>query len=175
MSTGSQPIVLSAADPAFASLTQPFVQMCCEAAAYCFEANGHLSPARLRLLGADRPAERIEWRRPMSHAVATYKDHDFAVEHAAYAVAIALLHREYGFGSIARARKGKHYDFWIKKPGAGYHFGGERSMRVEVSGIFCGSGRVNGRLRAKLKQMARQSVPLAGLAMVAEFGSPLVA
>ena len=73
------------------------------------------------------------------------------------------------------ARKGKHYDFWIKKPGAGYHFGGERSLRVEVSGIFCGSGRVNGRLRAKLRQMARQSVPLAGLAMVAEFGSPLVA
>ena len=168
-----EPIPLNPSNEAFRQLTPYFGGMCCEAAAYCLSENGHRVPTSAALPGCNPPRAVFEWVAPSAQADATYRDRDVAAEHGAYALAIALLHRLHGYRVIERSAKGTGFDFWLGRLSGGLPFNDR--TRLEVSGIFSGKSRVASRLKRKLAQMTPSDSSARGLAVVAEFGGPMVA
>ncbi|WP_162600933.1 hypothetical protein [Paraburkholderia sp. C35] len=166
-------IRLDADNRAFEALTPYFGAMCCEAASFCFEQNGHPVPTRAALSGCEAPHAHFHWSSPPVQATATYRDKDVAAENGAYAVAIAVLNHVHGYKVVERSAKGTGFDFWIGMAQGDLPF--QSTMRLEVSGIFEGQSRVSSRLKSKLKQMAPSDGRGEGLAVVAEFGKPIVA
>ncbi|BCZ79064.1 hypothetical protein PTKU64_27390 [Paraburkholderia terrae] len=166
-------IQLEADNGAFEALTPYFGAMCCEAASYCFEQNGHAVPTQAALSGCETPHAHFHWTPPPAQAVATYRDKDVAAENGAYAVAIAVLNHIHGYKVIERSAKGTGFDFWVGATEGDLPF--QNKVRLEVSGIFDGQSRVNSRLRSKLNQMAPSDGSGSGFAVVAEFGRPTVA
>jgi hypothetical protein len=173
MSAHFDAISLCPSDSAFDNLTHSFCGMCCEAAAYCLESNGHTSPTTLVVEDTVPASSQLRWNSLPISAPATYGDHDVAAENGAYAVAIALVHHKHRHQAVERASKGGGFDFWVANLDAELPF--ERSARLEVSGIFQDASRVKSRLAQKLRQVKRRNDDTRHFAVVAEFSTPLVA
>lgn len=173
MPNAVEPIDLSTENAAFSQLTPHYGGMCCEAAAYCFQQNGHSAPTATTLQGCGESSVKLQWEEPTATAAATYGDRDVAAENGAYAVAIAVINRFHGYQVIERSAKGTGFDFWLGNDSSDLPFNG--LARLEVSGIFSGSSRVSARLTKKLDQMHPTDTLATGFAVVAEFGAPIVA
>lgn len=148
--------------------------MCCEAAAFCLNENGHVAPTETQCQGGSVTPLQLSWQQPPATAAATYRDRDVAAEQGAYAVAIALVNHLYGLDVIERSAKGTGFDFWV---GAGEtnELSFDNLARLEVSGIFNGPTKVASRLGQKLGQMSPTDHVATGFAVIAEFGAPSLA
>lgn len=94
-----------ATNGAFDALTPCYGEMCCEAASFCFEQNGHPSPTKVVVSGSDRTQVHFRWASPAAQAAATYRDKEVAAENGAYAVAIALLNHLHGYRVVERSSR----------------------------------------------------------------------
>ncbi|MCC8469010.1 hypothetical protein [Xanthomonas phaseoli] len=159
------------------SLTEEWGRAICQAAAHCMTERSHASGVELCSEGMGSPNFSVNWA-PFKDAAkveATWSDLQVAVEHGAYAIALATIDVEYGLKVVQRSAKGTGFDFWVRDPAKpGILMQG--AERVEVSGILSGTkSDVSGRLGEKLKQMNQSSsMGLPGHAVVVEFGRPLV-
>lgn len=158
-------------------LTKEWGEAICQAAAHCMTENAHASGVELRSDGMGLPNFKILWA-PFKDATkvkATWFDAQVAVEHGAYAIALAAIDIQYGLKVVQRSAKGTGFDFWVKDP-AKTGFLMQGAERVEISGILSGTkSDVSGRLTEKIRQMDQSaSMKLPGHAVVVEFGAPQV-
>lgn len=163
--------------PSLGSLTEEWGAAICQAAAHCMTEKTHNSGVELHSSGMGLPNFEVSWA-PFRDAVrvkATWFDSQVAVEHGAYAIALATIDIQYGLKVVQRSAKGTGFDFWVRDPSkAGLMMQG--AERVEVSGILNGTkSQVTGRLNEKIKQMDQSAfMGLPGHAVVVEFGAPQI-
>ena len=129
---------------------------CAGAAATSFEQAGHAPGCEMGVDGACRTSMNVAWPAapdPQQQR-RTWNDADEAAEHGAYGVAALLVDGLTDYTVWERAKKGKGFDFWLRKKGdeGGALFQG--AARMEVSGIGPrSSGSVSTRVSRKSKQM----------------------
>ncbi|MGV7167663.1 hypothetical protein [Xanthomonas citri] len=163
--------------PFLGNLTKEWGAAICQAAAHCMTENSHASGVELHSDGMGTPNFEVSWApfNDPEKVSATWFDLQVAVEHGAYAIALATIDVEYGLKVVHRSAKGTGFDFWVRDP-AKTGFLMQDAECVEVSGILSGTrSTVSGRLAEKLNQMNQSSSPgLPGHAVVVEFGVPQV-
>lgn len=168
--------------PGMPGLTPARANSFVEAAAVCFEENGHFESAQMSVAVAspNRWRDRIEaedlhlkYPRTSKQVRTTNKDLQDAAEDGACAVAISIVHRLFSLLVLERSYKGTGFDYWIgRKETEGF----QGMERLEVSGILSGNeSDIKGRVKRKLEQVARgseQNSSLPQCIVVVEFGRP---
>lgn len=150
-----------------------FGATCAEAAAICFEDQGHQSPVEMRISGLNADTVMIDWQPLDAIAKRFNADEEVATEYGAYAIAALLMPYLTGLTVIERSIKGKGlgFDFWLGAIDDNQLF--QRKARLEVSGIRHGSdSQLKYRVTMKLEQIAPSDSTAPGYVCVVEFGTP---
>jgi hypothetical protein len=168
--------------PGMPGLTPARATSFVEAAAVCFEENGHFESAEMSVAVANPNQWRertksedfhLKYPRTSNQVRSTNKDLQDAAEEGACAVAISIVLRLFSLQVLERSYKGTGFDYWI---GQEETEGLQGMERLEVSGILSGSETdVKGRVKKKLEQVARGSEQTSNLpqcVVVVEFGRP---
>jgi len=142
-----------------------------EAACVCLEQRGHLPGTKLELGGDFEGVVFLNWTRLDPSVFESWVNLEETVEEAAYGLAILTLSLITPYEIIRQSAKGSKVDFWCAEKGGGYPF--QNAIKLEVSGILNGTmGQINFRLKEKSIQAESGEQPY--IALVAEFGRPMV-
>ena len=102
----------------------------------------------------------------------SWADLEDATEKGAYGIAALLVVQLTDFTVVARARKGRGFDYWLGPKNA-EPFLFQNTSRLEVSGIRDGDEyELNRRVRMKIVQVKPDSRKLPSFVVVVEFGRP---
>ena len=146
-------------------------QFLVEAAAVCFDSQGHKAPASLSTEGDYVCAYEVSWPPVDDQVRRTHNDLQTATEHGACGVACALAPDATGLDVVLQAKKGGGFDYWLGKGTGDAPFAD--SARLEVSGILKGSSTVvAARVSQKLRQTDLSDGKLPAYAIVVEFSHP---
>lgn len=162
---------LSTLENGFPCVTGAFGRGCAEAAAVCFEDQGHSDTADLDIKGKYRKVFRVTWPRVTEQISRCWNDLEVTTEHGAYGIAFLLIKELTGYTVIERSRKGTGFDYWL---GYDSEYPFQNKARLEVSGIRNGPGReVTARVRAKLGRTNRSNTSLPFFVIIVEFSQPI--
>lgn len=164
-------------------LSSSYMVLLCDTAAYCLQKSSGQVPIGMISVSDSRRLDRkfsIDWDEilpiDMPDAEAAYADKKEVVEYGAYAVTLAYLSAVRGIHAVARtASTGVGFDFYLNTRLAPGPIIAGPIDRLEVSGIFSNPQRLLGRLRAKLKQALKLTIPGTARAAVVEFSEPRLA
>jgi hypothetical protein len=152
-----------------------FGSTCAEAAAVCFDQQGHPDPVTLQVGTPTQLCEfAITWEAIDDTIRRFNADQEVATEYGAYAIAALTVPKLTGLSIIERSVKGKNFgfDFWlgsVKDSDSLF----QRKARLEVSGIRQGSdSTVRSRVNIKLRQIEPSDAIAPGYVCVVEFGVP---
>jgi len=142
-----------------------------QAAAVCFDSQGHASGVQLIIRGYQAGSHRAHWA-PVSHSMRnSWADPNEATESGAVGVAVLLADKLLSKQVVKRARIGTGFDYWL-----GNNDADSPDMfitRFEVSGIRSGDDQaVDSRVSRKLKQAGRSSTDFPVVVIVVEFSRP---
>jgi hypothetical protein len=145
-----------------------------QAAAVCFESQGHTPGVALIIRGSQAGAHHAFWE-PVSQMMRdSWDDPNEATESGAVGVAVVLVNRLLDKKVMKRARIGTGFDYWLaecKEEESVDMF--EKTTRLEVSGIRQAEDRtVDARVEQKLKQTRRSNNDFPVIVVVVEFGTP---
>lgn len=143
-----------------------------EAAAFCFEIQGHTTPICMRIDGDYSILASLERENINDQIRRTWNDHPVATELGAYGVAALIIQPLCGLCVVERSKKGTGFDYWLGNPDDEPLFQGK--VRMEVSGILKGS---DSTIASRVKQKTNQTSPsdgrLPAIIIVVEFSRPL--
>jgi hypothetical protein len=155
-----------------------FGTTCAEAAAVCFDQQGHPDPVILKIgtpYTTTQPNEFfITWESVDDITRRFNADREVATEYGAYAIAALIVPKLTGLTIIERSVKGKNlgFDFWLGSVTDSDSLF-QRKARLEVSGIRQGSeSTVRSRVNIKLRQIEPSDAIAPGYVCVVEFGVP---
>ena len=139
-----------------------------EAAAVCFDFNGHLQNVIMRVSGSFDQTYRMRWSAVTQAQKAGWKDMPYTIEQGAYGVGILLIRGLTGHTIIERAYKTTGFDYWLGDDGDMF----QRKARLEVSG----TGDPN-LVNARVARKKRQTTPtdhtgLPAYIVVVDFKTP---
>ena len=151
-------------------VTPATAEMCAEAAAVCWEYNGHGLTVSLEVTGDVSETYDVTRTRVDDQMRRSYADHQDAVEFAACAVAFMLIVEETSYTVVQRSWKGTGFDYWLGEKTDRLF---QEKARLEVSGIMMGDSRdVSRRVKQKSRQVMNHESPLPAYIVVAEFSKP---
>lgn len=145
----------------------------CENAVACLHRQRHSSGVVMRCRGIDSNPEAINWTTQFTDQMdRSLNDQEVATEHGAACISIlyALQHTDYTV--IQRSRKKTGVDYWLGRKDAILF---QNAARMEVSGIFNDSDKVNARVKRKLEQSnLSDRTGLPAFISVVEFSTPSI-
>lgn len=133
-------------------ITSAYGKTLAEAAAVCFEDQGHTVGKVLEVQGKFRAGYPVFWPPVTDQMTRCYADEQDTTELGAYGVAILLILDLTDLTVIQRSRKGSGFDYWLgtAEDSEGLPF--QNKERLEVSGIRKGDNNdVKARVNQKLK------------------------
>lgn len=145
-----------------------------QAGAICFEDQSHQQGVELQVNGALTGRYRAYWESVTDQMVRTWKDEEYATEHAACGIALLLICDLTEYTIISRAQKGTGIDYWLGQDDGDEYSIFQKKARLEVSGIRNGDhSEIRSRIRSKLQQI-RQShrSGLPAYVVIVEFSMP---
>lgn len=147
-----------------------------EAAATCFENQGHRSGVRMAVeytaSDTHRRGFKVRWDPVTDQTLRCCNDLQEATEYGAVGVAVLLTKELTEFTAIERSRKGTGFDYWLGHQREEV-LPFQHAARLEVSGILSGDDAdISARVKAKLRQTRRSDGTLPGYVAVVEFGRP---
>ncbi len=143
-----------------------------EAAAICFDNQGHSSVVCLTVTGDFRETYTVSFKKVTEQMKLSWGDLQVATEYGAYGIAILIIDDKTDLTVIERSRKGTGFDFWLgTKSTPGAYF--QNKARLEVSGILHDSdSEIDKRVKIKLNQVSRSDGLLPAYITVIEFSGP---
>ena len=151
-----------------------FGRSCAEAAAVCFDEQGHPQRVTLQIDGIQTCTVELRWT-AIDETIRRFNaDREVATEYGAYGVAALLMPYLTNLTVIERSIKGKGFgfDFWLGDTDAVEGIF-QRKARLEVSGIRRGTeATIRSRVKMKLEQIEPSDAVAPGYVSVVEFSTP---
>lgn len=157
-------------------LTSEIAASFVQAASVCLEGNSHAPGVKLNCSGWRKVDYQLQWPTysDPQQVSRSWADTQYATEHGAYGVAIALVRHLARKVVWSRSAKGPGFDFWLCDADADpspFLFQG--TSRLEVSGILNGDSQVATRVKQKIAQVAPSNTSgTDAYVIVVEFGAP---
>lgn len=145
----------------------------CEGCVVCMNRQAHASGVHVSLRGDTIATIPLEWNMEYTACMdRSWQDQEVATEHGAVCLSVLLSLRLTEYTILRRARKKTGVDYWLCKKEDSFF---QDAARLEVSGIYNGSDKVEGRVKQKLEQTKQSSsTGLPAYVSVVEFSEPSV-
>tara|TARA_A100001391_G_scaffold44099_1_gene25693 strand:+ start:1409 stop:1957 length:549 start_codon:yes stop_codon:yes gene_type:complete len=141
-----------------------------EAAAVCFEKNGHTGTVQLRIVGTIKVEFEINWALVTSTVRDSHNDLQDATKDGAVGIAAICAGRLYDQKIVKQSWKKSGFDYHLA-PRDAFLF--QETMGYEISGILQNDdAEINKRVRQKLRQVKRGNSSKDSHVFVMEFSQP---